>query len=114
MQDKTVKLETYKLAKRKGFVNECTYYVPTQTCIQKWLREDKSIFLFVNLRTINNKIGFSFHIISKHNGFLQNISNWNKEFEDKYYGGINKGDGIVFETFEDALEEGLTVSLNLI
>lgn len=110
MQDKTIKLETYKLAKIKGFEGKR----PTQTCIQKWLREDKTIFLFVNLRTINNKIGFSFEIIAYYNDVLQNIRNWNKEISDKYYGGVNKGDGIVFETFEDALEEGLNVSLNLI
>ena len=118
MEEKLISLKTAKLAKEKGFDIECTFFFnagsgwklqednilrqcsdeaiiecPTQSLLQKWIRDIHEIDITVSL--VGNGYGFYIH---------------NK----RQY--TNKGEsyGISGNTYEEALEQGLFQALNLI
>ena len=118
MQDELVSFETAKLAKEKGFdYSVRDYYdlvfkhegdyphlenyneqndkvsIPTQSLLQRWLREKHNIHIGINI-DVNNL--FETNII----------------FNDicEYYGENDQG----FKTYEESLEVGLKEALKLI
>lgn len=120
MKEQYISLETAKLAKEKGFnwpvefcYDKCemlaTYFpggnknynnsayclnAPTQSLLQKWLRDEKKIFVsptFIGPDT--NK--FQYRLDIGGSGMIGEHSGW-------------------FDTFEECLEAGLLASLNLL
>jgi hypothetical protein len=117
MKEQLITFETAKLAKEKGFqvpldlksnwytrtgkLNSYTpkepYYACTQSLLQKWLREQSSLHIAINvglphncpIMYYSNVIKFGMHHKSK--------------FKSKF-----------FSTYEEALEEGLQEALKLI
>ena len=119
MEDKLVSLETAKLAKKKEFNEICQYYyeildkpitlqkmscsnaegykqptAPTQSLLQKWLREVHNISIKIDDFYTNGKLRFDF-----------SISELGSQ-EDNPKG--------IFEDYEEALEVGLQEALKLI
>jgi len=127
MREELITFETAKLAKEKGFdwqtrdgyhsdlqdnefweswdlylsdhfkkrlVSQDVYAAPTQSLLQKWLREEYKIFL--NSIT-GYDLGTRFQILYEEEGI---------SFDDLYTN--------MFETYEEALEEGLQEALKLI
>lgn len=121
MKEQIVSFEVAKLAKEKGFNIPCrskytvmktkkkfttnsmlsrvstkdnVYLVPTQSLLQKWLREGRSINVIVDKVDSTPSSGYYFNIYS------ENI-------EDEY-------DIIEFDTYEEALEKGLEEALKII
>ncbi len=120
MKEQLVTFETAKLAKEKGFgvyQEECWYkkeesqasyhiteefvditYRPTQSLLQKWLREEHSIEVFTtptHISYINNK-------------------EYKVEVEYLHGNRINCFKHDTFKTYEEALEKGLQEALKLI
>lgn len=137
MQEQLISFETAKLAKEKGFniptrefypdqswtdkeeIFNCTNIgypeytseidddgfgaitlIPTQSLLQKWLREEHKLYLSVDCCTYNTPERYS-----------ANLSGWASE--DMFLGILIDG-FTIFKTYEEALEEGLVNSLNLI
>jgi hypothetical protein len=127
MKEEFVSFETAKLAKEKGFNLKCgvrydeentltttklgmnsypnnfvnSYAAPTQSLLQKWLRETHNIYveIFTAKYAWNSKVGFYYHvrtIKSKHDDSYHN-------YRTKFVG-----------TYEEALERGLELALNCI
>lgn len=128
MIEELVKRDTAILAKEKGFNEQCRHYltidgdieeaqyfesditnksidnnegyfsdipsctIPTQALLQKWLREEHNIYLHVkpNYPIIDNKVELNF----SHNHYQETPIN--------------------YSTWEEALEQGLILSLNSI
>lgn len=125
MTEELVTLETAKLLKEKGFnefcefayadedlhimglhstnsfFNEigCGYTTPTKSIAQKWLRETKNL----HIEIYRNACGYGYIIVKANNG------TWMKDDDAK---GPN--DGGNWDTYEEALEEGLQEALKLI
>jgi hypothetical protein len=130
MKDELISFETAKLAKEKGFklqsnpfgyvtkfYNHNTgallsygrtgrtdlskaYYAPTQSLLQKWLREEYNIFVFVE-PTLGEDLGmFAVYATDKE----QNDLKLNLGYESSYQA----------KTYEEALEKGLYQALLLI
>jgi hypothetical protein len=116
MKEQLITFETAKLAKEKGleittermyrqdgllghsdFSREITFRAPPQSLLQKWLREQFSLHIAINvglphncpIMYYSNVIKFGMHHKSK--------------FKSKF-----------FSTYEEALEEGLQEALKLI
>jgi len=104
MNEQLISFETAKLAKKKGFdwvvfgdytkdgilihtTPTAKYKAPTQSLLQKWLREEKEIFIDVSYGNLNKK--------------------W-------YYSVSSTGFGETKKDYEEALEAGLKEALNLI
>lgn len=115
MTEELVTLETAKLLIKKGF-NECRNVVdinnmsnddlpkrcflqPTQSIVQKWLREVKNL----HIEIYRNACGYGYIIVKANNG------TWMEDDDAK---GPN--DGGNWDTYEEALEEGLQEALKLI
>jgi len=79
----------------EGDIPYFTYVAPTQTILQKWLREKHKIFVFCN----HYEFG-----INEQNGFYFSIT---KSIKSGHISGKSK-------TYEEALEKGLLESLKLI
>lgn len=96
MEEQLVSLEVARLLKEQGF-NE--YHYPTKSFAQKWLRETKNLHICI----IKDASGYSYDICKEDNG--THIAE-----------GIFKGpnDGGEWDTYEEALEEGLKQALKLI
>lgn len=131
MTEKRVSLEVGKLAKEKGFNIEtysvdymvdgnypgergacvsCTEYAPapTQSLLQKWLREVHQIYVDVDLdQTTYPKFCY---MISRFIGNPTNLAAEEWDWEN-YPNGENWG---LHRKWEDALEEGLFEALKLI
>ena len=129
LKEDIVSFETAKLAKEKGFIfngrtndwlqttlpyhedgtrNIGTHYedyigAPTQSLLQKWLRDKHHIQVEVNFRRFG---------VESCNGYFY-MANPKKYCTMNYYTGV-EGKGRGFTTYEEALEEGLKVGLNLI
>lgn len=138
MGDQLISFETAKLAKEKGFIlgigwhgidgkfyhngqltdnhrgdNPCA---PTQSLLQKWLRERKSpIVLEVNFGVIDDsESAFTWHISEY---VPEGVEGTRKKDEMdfwKNYDSFVCVSGAWYETYEEALEEGLIETLNLI
>jgi hypothetical protein len=139
MKDELIRFETAKLAKEKGFTNifsefesVCMYHVdflgnidmydelqgnekiadflaPTQSLLQRWLREEHNIHLTA-IPTHDNVLFLSktvhyYYII----GFVNDKHGWG--VNQSYYGNLDNG---LFTTYEEALEQGLIEALKLI
>ncbi len=121
MEDQLITFETAKLAKDKGFDVDCNSYhessevmyrkggkdnwnqyyemwsAPTQSLLQKWLREMYNIHV-TTISNRNTKWNYGIYDISK-----------------KSYGCIEDNyEYKVYKTYEEALEAGLYEGLNLI
>lgn len=121
MTEELVTLETAKMLIKKGFNEYCRFVIgedrvisdiistwnlppnsfpaPTQSIAQKWLREIKNIHICV----YNCTCGYGYEISKADNG--THIAN-------SVYKGPN--DGGNWDTYEEALEEGLQEALKLI
>jgi len=133
MKEQLISFETAKLAKEKGFTEEClhfycknkvcdhieepyeygfrvngnkdskdnlgygiTWSAPTQSLLQKWLREKHDI----NLRVASNSKTSHFPV-NELLGLYKTI-------------GYNQKDTKIYKTYEEALEQGLQEALKLI
>lgn len=120
MGEELVKLETAVLAKNKGFDLICSHYYdngnspslykmdnsnkdgfpepscPTQSALQRWLRETHNIHL-------------SILYLPDHNTYIYNIVNYLDDYYDEHW-----GDNMIELTYEESLEEGLQEALKLI
>ena len=136
MEEQLVSFETAVLAKEKGFDEECDTYVtegnhhetdvaafyknsygyvtaPTQSLLQKWLRETYNIKVFVipNFESVNimkdsNKIVTGYYDIYKILPYFFEAIIFVKD-KNRFYSTSH-------ETYEKALEIGLMKALNLI
>ena len=141
MEDTRINFDTAKLAKEKGFdwgtnhldymmngnyVGEvgscisCTSYIkcPTQTQLQKWLREVHDIHINVNVRFhekhTNSTVMYAYEISTLENyydGIGDNLNNWIKGLTPtREYNGLFH----THNSYEESLEIGLQEALNLL
>jgi hypothetical protein len=120
MEDQLISFETAKLAKERGFNTECVtfynrgsnykmqsdpmirtgydiiYEAPTQSLLQKWLREKNHIYVAIQL------YGNSY----KQSYITQIITDLNPNTTQTLYS--------IYEYYEEALEIGLQEALKLI
>lgn len=129
MTEELVTLETAKLLKEKGFVWECEHLIdrnkvvtkydipqsmsccieidgesveflcPTLYVAQKWLRETKNL----HIEIYRSAVGYGYAIVKADNGTWQ---------EDDDSMGPN--DGGLWDTYEEALENGIQEALKFI
>lgn len=123
MTEELITLETAKLLRKKGFNEYCKNVIdinnipretlyrinddlpkqcfsqPTQSIVQKWLREVKNL----HIEIYRNACGYGYIIVKANNG------TWMEDDDAK---GPN--DGGNWDTYEEALEEGLQEALKLI
>ena len=111
MNEKHVTLETAVLLKEKGFPQDnyqalydkddkyhLTYIaVPPQSVVQKWLRETKNLHICI----YNCASGYGYEISKADNGTTV------------YCLPIGPNDGGKWDTYEEALEDGILKSLTL-
>ena len=125
MTEQLISFNTAKLAKEKGFnlstyvgfgerggkalgklstytSSNLVYARPTQSLLQKWLREKHKIHIIVNPCNTNSELSWSVSIIS-------NILEYNKTYESFMPRVIT-----IKNTYEQALEKGLYEALKLI
>ena len=127
MRDELIKYETAKLAKEKGFKETCQYFyygkepiltyipfsnknsldseyaTPTQSLLQRWLREVHGIHIAIEFSNMQNAY---FHKVYASTEDLIDI-------EMKYL-TIEPENYIIYATYELALESALLEALNLI
>lgn len=124
MEEQLITFETAKLAKDKGFNIETSYaliksnsgietkmifdyqvhelftfiaWLPTQSLLQKWLREKHKIDVYITIgKGLNENDYHELHYIVNIHKSQSNQSS------------------IVYDTYEEALEQGLTEALNAI
>lgn len=124
MNEQLVTFETAKLAEEKGFREKCLsayvyrneyhqtsdykgvlvhdnillcdIYAPTQSLLQKWLREENNIIVETTIYTAEY---FTYKLYSRNN-----------IIKILFLGGINE----IYNTYEEALETGLQEALKLI
>lgn len=127
MKDQLITFETAKLAKEKGFNEYCAYYAveakgakdkyecptyliqnsngwitaPTQSLLQKWLREKHNISALISTDPYGSNAWFSKweRLINIEGGTKSASSTWRTKR---------------FKSYEDALEKGLVEALKLI
>lgn len=110
MNEQYVTLETALLLKEKGFLrrkylidvstlHHCYKYlsVPPQSVVQRWLRETKNLHICI----YNSASGYSYEISKADNGTTV------------YCLPIGPNDGEKWDTYEEALEDGILKSLKL-
>lgn len=97
MTEELVTLETAKLLKEKGMFTDIEF--PTQSIVQKWLRETKNL----HIEIYRSAVGYGYAIMESDNGTWQ---------EDDDSRGPN--DGGLWDTYEEALEAGIQEALKLI
>lgn len=109
MTEELVTLETAKLLKEKGMFTDIEF--PTQSIVQKWLRETKDLHVLSTPKVVEsyNKIG---EVVKTEVEFY---------YWDIYVVGSNKHKHIIqncftnqFNTYEEALEAGIQEALKLI
>ena len=129
MEEQLITLETAKLAKEKGLEsfnhdkayradglllsakwltkdNADVYFAPTQSLLQKWLREEKKIS--ISIITGYTKGGFTFECWIMYDGAKEIEPILSCEIDEKY------GTTFYEKTYEEALEKGLQEALKLI
>lgn len=111
MKEQLITFETAKLAKEKGVIIKSdiaynsigtleiprgiNYYAPTQSLLQKWLRE---------VHNIHTNVHYGLTFTFKINGDLKGNDYVDYSEMDKFWG----------RTYEEALEKGLQEALKLI
>ena len=127
MEEQLISFETAQLAKEKGFpqLNEGVYFTkdkehclvgwgfndrtedsfaqysaPTQSLLQKWLREEHKLHIWIESDTF----------IGKTWGHMFNTNFTAKEITDE----LEKDETIIFNSYEEALEKALYHMLKLI
>jgi hypothetical protein len=128
MEEQLITFETTKLAKEKGFDIKTKYwydqtetlnpirsprggmfytnegYAPTQSLLQKWLREEHGIHIICFYRASTK----SYSINITHTNLT--LTKYTTEFKNSHKTNFD----ILYDTFEEALEVGLQQALNLI
>ena len=130
MKDELISLETAKLTKEKGFdVYTRDYYnhkgelgpissfarstdsriaAPTQSLLQRWLREEHYIQVSANTKLFSfkgeSKASWHYHVNA---GTLAHVNKVD-------YGNYHVSDGKSYDTHEQALEQGLLAVLQTI
>lgn len=114
MKEQLIAFKTAKLAKEKGFVFSTNKIkigsniykkiniTPTQSLLQKWLREVHNIHIFIDKTRVGGNYQFIIHEKLKSNNVYE--FSWN----------VLKYSNSDFNTYEEALEVGLQEALNLI
>ena len=133
MKDQLISFETAKSAKEKGLLNPTLYFygedgklytyssermtfndeetkweAPTQSLLQKWLREKHNIH--IEIYSITTKIN-GYYVVLRGIGFELNLD---KDEQGNFYPIIEGLGYRVFNTYEQALEAGLQKGLELI
>lgn len=114
MKEQLISFETAKLAKEKGFYIEDQnnhipkYNLPTQSLLQKWLREVHNSFIEVGIHSPKNK-----YFTKKNLRYFVEINYYGKNFNLEM---TNKEDFLKtnIKSYEEALEIGLQEALKLI
>lgn len=133
MKEQLISFETAKLAKEKGYTSNDEWYykedgnlsndlkiitrgnntisnAPTQSLLQKWLREERKLFLSIIL-----EVQYTREICEDSDGKEQNPhyvpEGWYIDLHNESISLPARG---LFKTYEEALEEGLKQSLKLI
>lgn len=97
MEEQLITLET---AKMLNDILPYRYYCrPTQSLVQKWLRETKNLHISI----VRNACGYGYDICKADNG---------THIADGVFDGPN--DGGQWDTYEEALETGIQEALKLI
>ena len=130
MKEQLISLETAKLAKEKGFDVPCTkhyssnknetggydihrsrqyvthkslrsggYLAPTQSLLQKWLRDKHRLYLTVDVAVYGDEGRYAAQLVGYHK----------LKFTNVLIDGFT-----IYNTYEEALEEGLQQALKLI
>ena len=94
MTEELVTLETAKLLKEKGMFTDIEF--PTQSIVQKWLRETKDLHIGI---CYSHKLFWYYEIMSVSNHVLV---------------GLAISPSIHYNTYEEALEAGIQEALKLI
>ena len=94
MTEEFVTLETAKLLKEKGMFTDIEF--PTQSIVQKWLRETKDLHIGI---CYSHKLFWYYEIMSVSNHVLVGLAN---------------RPSIHYNTYEEALEAGIQEALKLI
>lgn len=94
MTEEHVTLETAKLLKEKGMFTDIEF--PTQSIVQKWLRETKGLHIGI---CYSHKLFWYYEIMSVSNHVLVGLAN---------------RPSIHYNTYEEALEAGIQEALKLI
>jgi len=94
MTEELVTLETAKLLKEKGMFTDIEF--PTQSIVQKWLRETKDLHIGI---CYSHKLFWYYEIMSVSNHVLVGLAN---------------RPSIHYNTYEEALEAGIQEALKLI
>ena len=109
MIDELIKYETMIMATNNGFIgtpNEHGYVIPTQSLLQRWLREIHEIFISVRR---NSQSKFQFSILLN--------KNLDVEIDEgivSYYKNVNMLNMEIFDTYENALETALQDAIKII
>jgi hypothetical protein len=122
MTDQLISLETAKLAKEKGFANEFDWLsqgsFPTQSLLQKWLRETYGLSVEVNFNIYlaERMNGWYWRIVfTKH--YIKSFTNLNIVNNTCCYIGSKANSKDLFtpySEYEEALEVALQEALKLI
>lgn len=118
MKKQLIQLETAKLAKEKGFQELCfysynkngtleipygengsTYSAPTQSLLQKWLRDVHNIDIAVGVGDSGALWGYTIFAVDE---------------QKSSYRGYPFVNEIIYDTYEETLEAGLLEALKLI
>lgn len=94
MTEELVTLEIAKLLKEKGMFTDIEF--PTQSIVQKWLRETKDLHIGI---CYSHKLFWYYEIMSVSNHVLVGLAN---------------RPSIHYNTYEEALEAGIQEALKLI
>jgi hypothetical protein len=97
MEEQLITLETAKML--NDILPYRCYYQPTQSLLQKWLREIKNLHIAI----IRDACGYGYDICKADNG---------THIADGVFDGPN--DGGQWDTYEEALETGIQEALKLI
>ena len=113
MNEQLISLETSKLAKEKGFDRikivsknniEAAYNAPTQSLLQKWIREVHNIH-------INIDYGCGITLRNEYYQYSYSLEDINKAEEEERF---EQFAGEIYPTYEASLEAGLYNALLLI
>jgi hypothetical protein len=113
MEEQYIKLETAVFLKENGFEIECNkyhtnsngiYFSPTQSLVQKWLRDVHNINIFMSFKPNIKKWDYiPYNMDMNGKEYLHHNSNYLKINSDRR-----------FDTYEEALESAIVESLKMI